>query len=40
MQAITRRPLLLAAVGKAANQPNQTTLYRDGVTAGLIDPAR
>jgi len=27
MEAITSRPLLLAAVGKAANHANQTTLY-------------
>jgi ABC-type enterochelin transport system substrate-binding protein len=27
MEAITSRPLLLAAVGKAVNQANQTTLY-------------
>jgi hypothetical protein len=27
LEAITSRPLLLAAVGKAANQANQTTLY-------------
>ena len=27
MEAITSRPLLLAAVGKAVNHANQTTLY-------------
>ena len=27
MEAITSRPLLLAAVGKAASHANQTTLY-------------
>jgi len=27
MEAITSRPLLLAAVGKATSQANQTTLY-------------